>query len=208
MSRRGRLLLGLGAIVGLGVVVTLGLVTFNVLSPERHADGAGPLASINGPGGSGMSVFWVPDVTSWTFGMPLCSASEGDQPVVDSVRPTLSVGIGYRFLGAGIRQFHPIYPGHTPIISVDGYPPPQNMVPDELHDIRGYAVTTRCTRDPTRPYTELLIGLGAVSDAGGGWRGVDVGYRAGGRHRTLAINITILICGTAVAADCSYPGHL
>lgn len=51
----------------------------------------------------------------------------------------------------------------------------------------GFAVTPPCTDDPTKPYTELLIGLGAVGGDGGGWRGVDIGYTVGGRHRVTAL---------------------
>ena len=174
--------------------------------PERHADGDGPLASRDGPGGEMMAVNSSATIaTSWTYGVPVCLASGNDPAVIDAVGPTVSVGTGYRFLGASIRQFLPTLQ-HTSIIGVDNFPPPRDKIPDALLDIHGYAVTTPCSRDPRAPYTELLIGLGIVSDAGGGWKGVDVGYTVAGRHRILAINERLLICGAAVAAECAVPG--
>ena len=174
-------------------------------SPVRHADGNGPLASRDDPGFEMMAIDPVAShASSWTYGMRLCFASGSDPPVIDSVEPTVSVGNGYRFLGAVIRQFLPTA-DHQGIISVDNYPPPMRMIPDQLHDVHGFAVTTRCSMDPGADYTELLIGLGIVSDAGGGWKGVDIGYTVGGRHRVLAIDHRLLICGTAVAAECGVP---
>jgi len=223
MTQPRRLFVGLGVLVALSLavlaVVAASLVrhadgngpqTSRVLAvvtagPVRHVDGNGPLASRDGPGFEKMAIDPVAShASSWTYGMRLCLASGSDAPVIDSVGPTVSVGTGYRFLGAVVRQFLPTA-DHQGVISVDNYPPPRPLIPDQLHHAPGYAVTTRCSMDPGAPYTELLIGLGIVSDAGGGWLGVDIGYTVGGRHRVLAIDHRLLICGTAVAADCAVP---
>jgi hypothetical protein len=193
-------MLGAAIVAGLGVIVALSPAWFGSVAAETHADGAGPLASLNEPG---TSLTDAVDPTrshagSWTFGMPLCIASGASIPVIDSVAPNQSVGKGYRFLGALAREFVP-NSNDTPIISVDYYPPSSSMVPDTPHDIHGYGVTTRCSRDPgAHPYTELLIGMTVINSDGGGWQGVDVGYTVGGRHRILVINYGILICGNSV----------
>jgi hypothetical protein len=204
MRSRARLLvLAAIAAVGLGVIITLGLPRLSLfLGPERHADGQGPLASLDGPGSSAFAADRRSDTRTLTFGMQLCLTSS-DSVVLDSVGPTESIGAGWRFLGAKVREFTPAWPRtHTPIISVSGYPPPTNMVPDPLYDVHGYTVTTQCHFSPDGPYTELLIGLSSTNDdggIGGGWNGVDVGYTYGGRHRVLMIKIGLYFCGTSVA---------
>ena len=197
---------GATIVAGLGVIVTLSLWWLGFPStPEPHADGAGPLASLNEGGGQKVAVNPAfSHATAWTYGMRLCMASGADLPVLDSVSPAKSVGTGYQFLGAAVREFVP-NANHTLIYSVDNYPPPQSMVPDTLHNVQGYTVTTRCSLDPTAPYTELLIGLALVNGDGGGWQGVDVHYTVGGRSRILAIDFGVLICGRAVPS-CVPPG--
>jgi hypothetical protein len=207
MTRRfGRLVLGVAILAGLGVIVSLSLGWIGSSAPETHADGAGPLASLNEPGTSLMDAInpSLAHATEFTFGMPLCLASGADLPVTDSVSPGHRVGTGYRFLGAVVREFLP-NPSHTPIVSVDYFPPDPSKVPDTLHDIHGYTVTTRCSTHPnTAPYTELLIGMALVNGDGGGWQGVDVHYTVGGRKLVLAVNYGILICGTSTP-QCSAP---
>jgi hypothetical protein len=192
-------MLGAAIVAGLGVIVALGPAWLGSWAAESHADGAGPLASVNDPA-EALSDAVDPTLShagSWTFGMRLCIASGASTPVIESVAPHQSVGRGYRFLGALVREFVPS-PNDSPIISVDYYPPSPSQVPDTLHDIFGYAVTTLCSLDPNAPYTELLIGLTLTSNDGGGWQGVDVAYTIGGRHRILVINNGVLICGDSV----------
>jgi hypothetical protein len=212
MRSRARLL-GLTAIavVGLGVIITLTLPRLSLLvGPERHADGQGPLASLDGPGSSSSAADRHSDTWTLTFGMRLCLTSS-DSVLLDSVGPTQSIGTGYRVLGAKVRDFTPVRPGtHTPILAVSGFPPPVNMVPDPLYDVHGYTVTTQCHLSPDGPYTELLIGLSSIKDdggIGGGWNGVDVGYTFGGRHRVLMIRIGLYFCGTSVADHCHTPAQ-
>lgn len=172
-----------------------------IQGPERHADGDGPLASYEG-GYEAMKVTRVPGVTSWTYGLRLCLES-GDQPaILEAVEPAVTVGSGSRYLGSGVREWTPTST-HEPIIGVDGWPPPSSFVPDRVHEIRGFAVSTSCVNGPREPYTELLVGLGVVSSDGGGWRGIEVSYRVGGRHRVLLLNHDLMICGASV--DCSGP---
>lgn len=195
------------ALVGGIVVIVLavaGLAT-GILGapPERHADGAGPLASRNGPGSESMAV--DPDRaggSSWTYGVRLCLSAGSDPVVIDSVGPSKSVGTGYRYLGAKIRTFSES-PSHAGIISVNGYPPPTSYVPDPLVAAIGSRVTTACTATGLGPYTELLVGLELTSLVGGGWQGIDIGYTAAGRHRILEIDQNFLICGTSVS--CAIP---
>ena len=75
-----------------------------------------------------------------------------------------------------------------------------------MAEIDGYSVKTACTDAPSAPYTELLIGLGLQSHDGGGWRGIEIAYSVAGRHHVLVLNHDLLICGSAVAADCAGPG--
>ncbi len=196
-------------LAGLGAVIALGLALLVLAAPpERHLDGAGPLASLNGPGSEMMAVdpAAAGHPTSWTYGLRLCLASGTDPAVIESVTPAVSVGTGYRFLGAGIRRFQPTQ-DHTTVISLSAWPPPRDEVPDTLADIHGYAVTTPCSQPVnSAPYTELMIGLGLDGDDGGGWNGIEVGYTVAGRHRVLVIAHDLFICGPAVAAQCAGPG--
>jgi len=204
--RSRRLMFGVGIMAGLGVIVTLSLVWLRSSITETHADGAGPLASYNELGASGSDAV-NPVYTkagAWTFGMRLCVAYGSDLPVVDSVSPAHTVGSGFRFLGASVREFDPT-PTNSPIISVDYYPPLHSVIPDALHKIRGYAVKTRCSLDPGTPYTELLVGMGLVNSGGGGWKGVDVHYTVGGTHRILAIDYAVGICGESMPCDPPQP---
>ncbi|HZQ49211.1 MAG TPA: hypothetical protein VFB69_02780 [Candidatus Dormibacteraeota bacterium] len=173
--------------------------------PHRHADGAGVLASLDDSGSEKMAVDRVPGVSAWSFGMRLCITTSSGAALITSIGPTVSVGTGYRFVGAAARTFKPT-PSHEGIISTDGYPPPASVVPDALQNAIGYRVTTPCNNDPTSLYTELIVGLAVTSGAGGGWRGVDVTYTYNGSTYVLAIEFAILICGDAVQADCAVPG--
>ena len=210
MIRSRARIVGLAAIaVGLAVIIALSLPRLYLfLGPERHADGQGPLASLDQPGSSGFASDRSSGTRTLTFGMRLCLTSS-DSVVLDSVEVTETVGTAYQFLGAKVREFTPVWPEtHTPIIAVDGYPPPIDKVPDPLFDVYGYTVTTQCRFSPDGPYTELLIGMSSIKDddgTGGGWNGVDVGYKYGGRHRVLMIKIGLYFCGSSVAAFCHTP---
>ena len=178
------------------------------LSPERHLDGQGPLASLNT---TGTRITETVDRTQggvWTFGYQLCLA-QGDQPaIIDSVGPTQTVGTGFRYLGSLVRTFD-VEPGvdsrHEPIYSVDGFPPPVKFAPDYLRPAIGYPVSVLCpSARPSPPvtYTELLVGFAAVGTDGGGWLGIDVGYTVGGRHRIVSLGYDQLICGTSLEPKC------
>jgi hypothetical protein len=185
-------------------LVLVAVVAFNVSfvsgmagGPERHAQGDGPLGSLGGVG-----LAFDPDVggPSWTVGIQLCLA-QGNQPAVldGSVGPTSIVGDNpppaVRFVGAYVREFTPSQVD-TPIGSIGGFPP---ILPDKLHQVKGFEVTDVCPQssDPSRPYTELLIGVMAdpANTGGGGWHGVDVGYASGWRHHVVSLKYDIMICG-------------
>ncbi|HEY4867252.1 MAG TPA: hypothetical protein VIK45_17260 [Candidatus Dormibacteraeota bacterium] len=169
------------------------------LQPEVHRDGEGPLAATGDPRHQEAGAFDPVKGGPWTLGYPLC-LMQGDQPAtIDSVGPAKTVGAGFRFLGAEIRQFATAR-GHMPIGSVDGYPP---QLPDPLQPAVGFSVSTRCTKSGLPPtYTELLIGVDRKAGGdGGGWRGIKVGYTVGGRHRAVILGFDILVCGPAVTNE-------
>jgi hypothetical protein len=187
----------------LGTAVVLGLALMLWLQgPERHADGAGPFASLNGPGSEAMKAQPISGVTSWTYGLRLCLAAGSAPAILESVSPTVSVGTGYRFLGAGVREWLPTQT-HTPIIGVSAWPPPVKQVPDAIHAVRAFAVTTPCSSGAHDRYTELLIGLGLVNADGGGWQGLEISYHVNGRHRVVALDHDLEICGRSV--NCGPP---
>jgi hypothetical protein len=164
--------------------------------PEAHRDGGGPLASAGDSHHQETTAFDPVKGGPWTLGFPLC-LGQGSQPaVIDSVAPAATVGSGFRFLGAHIRQFT-YTRDHAPIASVDGYPP---SLPDTLQPVAGFSVSTPCQRATFGSmYTELLIGFGrGTGTDGGGWRGIKVGYTVGGRHRIVTLGYNILICGSSV----------
>lgn len=168
------------------------------LAPEHHADGHGPLASL---GGTGSGFYPQADPTAVTAGIRLCLLS-GIEPVVldGSVSPASSVQGGIRFLGAYVRQGVPAA-GFMPLGSMAGFPPPYPY--DQLHEAKGFSVTTPCSdgSNPGAPYTELDLGLAPAPDApGGGWMGVDVGYYAGPRHHVVTLNYDFFFCSAGAPA--------
>ena len=162
--------------------------------PSSHADGAGPLASSAQPGSESMSVDPSAGATEWTFGTRLCVQPGTAAATLGSIAPTKTVGIGWRLLGTGVRSFSPSA-AHMPIISVAGYPPPSQQVPDAILPVASYVVTTVCSDDPAAPYTELLLGLARTGNDGGGWQGIDIDYEVGGLERRLILDHSFLICG-------------
>src|SRR6267143_583106 len=202
----------LGVMAGVAVLATLGLLIAPRLLgqngllpiPERHVDGVGPLGSGEEDPHGAVSYTFSRSAPGgvWTLGIRLCLAA-GDQPAIldGSVQPHSSIGRGFSFLGARIRQFIPAQGDH-PIGSVVGFPP---KVSEALNQLQGFAVTDRCqgpNPDDSKPYTELLLGFGRGTDTdGGGWKGVDVGYTSGGQHHIVELRYDILMCGTTVKSD-------
>jgi hypothetical protein len=180
-------------------LVFLLITAFRGAQPEVHRDGEGQLGSTGDPRHQEGVAFDPVKGGPWTLGYALC-LTQGDQPaIIDSVSPARTVGTGFRFLGAEIRQF-PTARGHMPIGSVDGYPP---RLPDPLQPAVGFSVSTRCTKSGLAPtYTELLIGFDRKAGLdGGGWRGIKVGYTVGGRHRAVILGFDILVCGPSVTNE-------
>ena len=178
------------------VLALLGLLIGNGtidVAPEHHADGHGPLASLGGTG-SGFYPKVAPYVV--TAGIRLCLMSGAQPAVLDgSIGPTSSVQGGLRFLGAYVRQGVPSR-GFVVLGSIDGFPPPYPY--DQLHQEKGFSVTTPCSdaSNPDAPYTELDLGLTQAPNApGGGWLGVNVGYTAGWRHHVVTLNYDYIFCG-------------
>ena len=194
----GRVALGLVAVVAVGIAALVWRQ-----GPIRHGDGDGPLGSYGRPGYEAMKVDSSSGVTTWTYGVRLCREPGTEPVVIESVAPTTSLGTGFRLLGLGVRQFLPTQ-AHESIISTDGWPPPQSVVPDAIQDVHGFEVTTACNGGAFDPTTELLVGLALTSPDGGGWQGIEVSYTVGWRHRVLVLDHDLLICGASV--DCASPG--
>jgi hypothetical protein len=133
--------------------------------------------------------------------MFLCLTEQTVGPaVVQDVRPHATIGTGFRLAGLGIHDFvHS--ETDTPIIGVLGFPP---TFPRPLADPLGFVVDQRCPAgQPGSRVIELIVGLQATSDDGGGWLGVDVHYSIGQASYILEIRNEMLICGAAVADMCA-----
>lgn len=199
--------LQLGAVAALGCVIAaaaLWIVTGGMRSAE-HVDGAGPLGSEGAP--VGLTKANDPlggSITSWTYGVRLCRLSGDDPVVLESIGPRATVGSGFRFLGASVREFDYDIKTTAPIISTIGYPPPPPYAAPPFHELAGYEVRSACSSPPIGTYTELLVGLALVGDDGGGWNGLNVTYKAAGQTRVLTLDRDLLICGRSVDL-CSAP---
>jgi hypothetical protein len=193
-------------LVVLGAAVTLGatgLVARLTGSISGHADGDGALGSIGRPGYESMTVPQA-HAGSITYGIRLCAADVHVPATIESVGPATPVGSGFRTIGILAREFLPTET-HTPIISVEGFPPPARYVPDPVAPAPGFVVRTSCDNGPTDSYTEMLVGLGVTGPDGGGWRGIDIRYRADGREWLLHLDHDLLICGQSVTEGCEPP---
>ncbi len=190
------LLGGLGVVAVVLVVIGAALL---IRGPGgRHADGGGILASSGSPDAHGSYGRDARSTGPVTGAIRLCLERGTDPAVIESIGPDGVVGAGWQYLGASVRVFVPSS-GHTPIISMDRYPP---ALPDALQPAIGFGVTTPCGTIGSGPYTELLLGFSPTGTAGGGWSGVDVTYRVGGVEYVLVVRQAFVQCGTA-----SLPGY-
>jgi hypothetical protein len=160
-----------------------------------HLDGQGPLGSTGDPKAASAFTF---DVDSgpgpWTTGYLICLEQGSGPAIIESVRPAKTVGNGYRYLGAMVRELDP-KTGGGPLIEKGGYPP---TVAQPLHSAIGYAVTVPCGADMTR-YTELDLGFARTPGTrGGGWTGINIAYRVGTRQYVVTLGYTVYVCGPAV----------
>jgi hypothetical protein len=188
-----------------GVVLIAGLTaaaltTFNVIRGSGpHDDGAGVLASNNQVVSvrMGMDPAPNPDGT-WTFGLRLCQSDlSAPPPILSAVRPREVVGTGFRHLGTLLRSFDQTA-DHTRIMSVNGFPPPRDLVPDVLVEAEGTVIDEACHQEHVAPMIEVLVGFERVGDTGGGWSGILVDYQAADGARTLRVDLDWLICGSTV----------
>jgi hypothetical protein len=179
-----------------------------VRGPDRHEEGQGELAML-GDGATSSTISDFATAASGrpiAFGLSLCHL-RGDAPTLDGVSATTVVGDGFRVIGTGVRTFTPS-PSHTPVFSVDGWPPDPTLVPVTLQPVAGYQVSSRCgdgIQIDGLPYTELLVAMERTSPAGGGWFGFEIAYTVGGRQRVLHSTWQYGICGTAL--PCSGAGE-
>jgi hypothetical protein len=188
----------IGVVAVLVVLVLVAVLVLPRASGGRHADGDGILAS-NGTSGFHNSYGRDRHSTGPVTGAIRLCLQRGTEPaIIESIGPDEVVGSSWRLLGASVRVFTPSE-GHSPIISMDGYPP---ALPDTLQPAVGFGVTTPCGDVASGvAYTELLIGLEPTDPAGGGWDGIDVTYRVGGTESVLVVGQAFVQCGTAPLPD-------
>lgn len=161
----------------------------------HHLDGQGPLGSTGDPTANSSFTF---DSTSgsgpWTVGYLVCLVQGTGPAIIESVGPAHATGNGYRYIGAMVRELDP-EAGGAPLIETDGYPP---KVRQALRPAVGYAVAAPCASD-TRRYTELDLGFArAPGVEGGGWTGINVGYRVGSQQYVVTLGYNVYMCGPAV----------
>jgi hypothetical protein len=190
-------------VAAVAVLTALGVLVVGwALGPERHVDGEGSLASLTNATRIGMSAP-AQTTTAVTFGLRLCIADATDRIIIESVGPTEAVGSGVEYLGSRYRflDFQGDGAGQDTIGSVEGFPPP-SIAPETLVEAVGAELTYHCEPEYPTAYPELLLGFRGGPGLSGGWHGIDVGYRAGWRHRVVSIRYDLLLCG-AVEADCA-----
>jgi hypothetical protein len=149
-----------------------------------------------------MAVERVPGVRSWSFGsMFFCLQEPGEgRTAIREIAPHATVGAGFSLAGVGIRDFV-FTADETPIISVDGFPPDLSL---PLAEPNGFIVDAPCPAGQVGSRViELIVGLEATSDDGGGWLGVDVSYSVGSTDYVLEIHNEMVICGPSVAEYCA-----
>jgi hypothetical protein len=189
--------LGILALLGLSLVAVAAWPVQN----RAHPDGAGALGSLGVPVHDGMRVDPASGDSEWAFGVPLCLASAGAPAVLEAVSPVRVDGDGFEYLGSRVRTFAAT-DDNTPVISIGGWPPPEDAVPDRLSPVAGYEVSTPClATSPGPSYTELLLGFQRVGSEGGGWEGIYVGYSVNGDRKVLQIDHDMKICGTRVNCE-------
>jgi hypothetical protein len=197
MMRRRVSVAGAVLIVAL---IAAAMTTLNVIRGSGpHDDGAGVLASNDQVVSvrSALDPAANPD-GSWTFGLRLCQSDpSAPPPVLSAVRPREVVGTGFRHLGTLSRAFDETA-NHTRIMSVNGFPPPRDLVPDDLLEAEGTVIDVACHQEYEAPMIEVLVGFERVGDSGGGWSGILVDYQVADDARTLHVDLDWLICGSAV----------
>ena len=191
-------------VICVGILLAIGFAA-TVIEPEHHADGNGPLSALPVGTRIGMAVARPPGGRV-SFGVGLCLLRPGATATIESVGPTSAVGAGATAIGFLARTFR-LGAGHDAVGSVDGFPPPTANPEDAFHQAIGFDVSLPCRYggDATSPipYTELVIGVQADGASGGGWHGIDIGYRFGGRHRTVTVAYDLCFTGSDVTGDCT-----
>ena len=145
-----------------------------------------------------MAVDRVPGVDTWSFGMVLCMLEPGEEAVILEIAPHETVGSGFEEVGTAINEFT-WSGGGSATISADGFPPSHAPSPVPAN---GHVIDTDCASLPGDGGAEVLVGLHATGDDGGGWRGAYVTYTVGDAEYVLEIRNDMLICGDAVAEGC------
>lgn len=156
----------------------------------------GPLGlNIEEVGWSGSVIAWDEDHRHVAFGVEMCVAPGlgVEHVTIDGVEPVETVGRGFSHTGTWL--FGPA-PGQAKLISVAGYVP--HLYRDAVTDAVGSAFRYACGGND-RPL-QLLIGLKAIDQEGGGWRGVRISYSVPqGDEFELSVPIEAVLCGASTA---------
>ncbi|CAL4858957.1 hypothetical protein MMM2322_00598 [Microbacterium sp. MM2322] len=138
---------------------------------------------------------WVTGVSWWTkgeprtvFGVDVCMV-DGVSAKIIAVEPVKKVGsvIGLPPLVLSAPS------SEGAIISATGYPPPLSG-DVTLVDAEGAAFTYAC--GSLGAVQQIVIGFEATGPEGGGWKGVNIRYSAGGTTHELVVPLNALMCGT------------
>jgi hypothetical protein len=166
--------------------------------PTRHLDGEGPVEWVGSPDGFtvGIQTSASPNENEFSFGaMILCRAAGGENATINSVEPLATIGDGFDFLGAMVRDARAPYGG---VISSAGFPP-EGANESAYREAVGATIEVQC--QTASQGLELVIGFEKIGDSGGGWEGVDVHYSLGEREYVLEINNLMVLCPPA--QDCA-----
>jgi hypothetical protein len=200
VGKRRRLGVAAAVLAAALALVLVALLINQVVSGTRgtihHLDGQGPLGSIGDPGSLSAFTFeLISGPGPWTVGYLVCLVQGNGPAVIESVSPTKANGDGYQYIGALIREFDPDAGGRG-LLESEGYPP---TVPQPLRPAIGFAVTAPCSSDLTSAYTELDLGFTrAPGTEGGGWTGINVGYRVDHQQFVVTLGYDVYVCGPAI----------
>lgn len=164
--------------------------------PEIPSQSDQPL-QVAGPDGIAAPIQdWISFISDWpaqrdrttSFSVYVCLVGDTPSVVIEDVAPVLEVGDGFTAEGAVVRT------SDDPLISTPGFPPAGGTVVPA----KG-AVYSRTCADQAASQ-QIVLGLTATGPDGGGWIGVDIGYReSNGQRHVARVALAALLCGRATA---------
>jgi hypothetical protein len=168
-----------------------------------HADGDGPLAwTGDSRDVISMDALRPPGNDAITFGgMNVCVADSRHPATILAVGPVTTVGAPLEVVGIKMRT---IPPGGNLIGSLAGFDPASWE--GSARDAVGSSVAVQCVNGHFPPsevsQSELLIGLRATTDDGGGWDGVAITYTYDDKSYTVELSSQIAICAADETWGC------